>query len=89
MRLPSTLFVILLLVSVCCSVDRAVAQQTPDQGDPASPKQWLSHQMNQPPPPQSDRFKISQDRIDEIQQLYESARKQREQKAKTQTKDAK
>jgi len=89
MRFPSALFVILLLVCVCCSVDRAAAQQTPDQGDSASPKQWLSHQMNQPPPPQSDRFKISQDRIDEIQQLYESARKEREKKAKVQSKDGK
>ncbi len=65
-------------------------QQPPPQSGPGSLNQWLSHQMNQPPPPPtSDRQKVSQDRIDEIQQLYEQARKEAEAKAKKPVPDTK
>ena len=60
------------------------AQQPPQSGGSGAPNQWVSHQMNQPPPPTSERHKISQDRIDELQQLYELARKEQEAKTRKQ-----
>jgi hypothetical protein len=61
------------------------AQQPAQPDGSVSPNQWVSHQMNQPPPPPaSERHKISQERIDELQQLYELAKKEQENKAKKQ-----
>ena len=48
--------------------------------DAPSRDQWVSHQMNQPPPDMSDK-QLSQDRLDELRQLYELARREAEAKA--------
>ena len=38
--------------------------------------QWLSHQMNQPPPGATRISSTSQERLDEIRQLYELAKRE-------------
>ncbi len=38
--------------------------------------QWLSHQMNQPPPGATRITGTSQDRLDDIRQLYELAKRE-------------
>lgn len=52
------------------------AQSTPAQPQQDSGKQWRSHQMYQPPPETSARYKLSQRAVDEITQLYELALKE-------------
>jgi hypothetical protein len=39
------------------------------------PKRWMSHQMNQPPPDSGKRYKISQERLEEIRQMFLEAEK--------------
>ncbi|MEW6138194.1 MAG: hypothetical protein AB1733_08180 [Thermodesulfobacteriota bacterium] len=46
------------------------------------PDQWVSHQMNQPPPELGRGRVPSPERVDEIRQLYELARKEAEARAK-------
>lgn len=41
-----------------------------------SSEQWISHQMNQPPPETRDKYVISQEQIEEIKQLYLQAQKE-------------
>lgn len=60
----------------------AFAQSTPTVKQDST-KQYQSHQMNQPPPTASPRFKMSQRVIDEIAQLYELAKKEVEEKPST------
>jgi hypothetical protein len=51
--------------------------------DRDNPQQWVSHQMNQPPPETGVKNNLSQERIEEIRQLYELAKREAEQRAKT------
>ena len=60
----------------------ADAQGTPTDSRPQS-NQWLSHQMNQPPPDPAKRTILSDEIIEEIRQLYLQAKKELEQKAAT------
>ena len=57
--------------------------------DSRSPDQWVSHQMNQPPPGAGDKRGISKDRLDEIEQLYLQAKKELDAKGDPQPKDKK
>lgn len=68
----------LLLVFSAGSSFNARAQQS-SQDSPAQ-KRWLSHQMNQPAPDFGDR-NLSQERLDELRELYEEARREAEAKA--------
>jgi hypothetical protein len=70
------------------SLSTAQAQDVPPR-DSRSSNQWISHQMNQPPPGTSDRYHISKDRMDEIQQLYLQAKKEMDAKAGPYPKDKK
>ncbi len=72
------LLLLLYLLLVCAPVVECHSQnaQNPQQG-PSD--QWLSHQMNQPPP-NSDKFSMSQESVDEIKQLYMDAKKEVEKK---------
>jgi hypothetical protein len=45
--------------------------------------------MNQPPPGAGDKYSVSHDRLDEIQQLYLQAKKELDAKADTKLKDMK
>ena len=58
-----------------------VSAQVTSQNAPGASDQWISHQMNQPLPGVGDKYSVSQDRIEEIRQLYLQAKKQLEDKA--------
>ena len=74
-------------VFACCvSTAQAQAVQPPDS---RSSDQWVSHQMNQPLPGTGDKYSVSQDRLDDIQQLYLQAKKEMDAKADTKPRDKK
>ena len=77
---------LVVVVFACCvSTAQAQAVQPPDS---RSPDRWVSHQMNQPLGT-GDKYSVSQDRLDEIQQLYLQAKKELDAKAGTKLKDKK
>ncbi|MGO9566937.1 MAG: hypothetical protein ACLP5H_05295 [Desulfomonilaceae bacterium] len=86
--MKSVLLTCLALVMFACCVSTAQAQavQPPDS---RPPDQWVSHQMNQPLPGAGDKYRVSQDRLDEIQQLYLQAKKELDGKTDTKLKDKK
>ncbi len=86
--MKSVLLMSLAVAMFACHVSIAQAQVTQPQ-DSRSSDQWVSHQMNQPPPGAGDKYKVSQDRLDEIQQLYLQAKKDLNAKADTKLKDKK
>lgn len=73
--------VILLIMLTINTVDVPAQTQTaPADARPQS-SQWLSHQMNQPPPDPGTKTILSEEIIEEIRQLYLQAKKELEQKA--------
>ncbi len=70
------LILIIFVTSILVSANPA---QVTSQNPPATSNQWVSHQMNQPPP-NADKHSISQDRIEEIRQLYVQAKQEQEKK---------
>ncbi len=85
MTLP--IFIVLVaLLSTQCNIASA---QTTSQNAPANADQWQSHQMNQPPPGGNDRYSVSQDRLNEIRQLYLQAKQELEKKADKKPSDKK
>lgn len=48
---------------------------------PSPANQWVSHQMNQPPPETDDKYSFSPGLIEEIKDLYQQAKKDYEAKA--------
>ncbi len=78
MKLVLTL--ISLLAAVPIWLVSTVYAQNAQSHDTPSSKQWISHQMNQPPPTGS-KHHISRDRLDEIEQLYFQAKKESDAKA--------
>lgn len=79
MKVFSLVFCLIAVVSLCWSPTRVQAQTAQPRGG-TNPDQWSSHQMNQPPPSQ-DRHNVSQDRLDEIRELYLQAKQEAEKKA--------
>ena len=79
----AALFLVFLATVLCLPLasNRAPAQSTPQPNTPPADNQWLSHQMNQPPPADNAKYSISQERVDEIVQLYQQAKKEQEAKA--------
>lgn len=75
------------LVVLCFAHNPADAQQAQQAGRSSS-DQWTSHQMNQPPPGAGDKD-LSKDRLDDIRELYELARKEAEAKASQKPADKK
>jgi hypothetical protein len=75
-----------IVFALSISTAQAQAVQAPDTG---SSDQWISHQMNQPPPGAGDKYHISKDRLNEIQQLYLQAKKEKDAKADTKLRDKK
>ena len=86
--MKSVLPMSLAVVVFACCVSIAQAQVAQPQ-DSRSSNQWVSHQMNQPPPGAGDKYNVSQDRLNEIQQLYLQAKKDLDAKADTKLKDKK
>jgi len=75
------LLIYLTLVILLFAQWTPVSAQVTSQNPPASSDQWLSHQMNQPPPGNSDKYSASKDRLNEIRQLYLQAKQEQEKKA--------
>ncbi len=57
-----------------------ISAQTPQQPGNPNSTQWMSHQMNQPPPG-PDKGPLSKGLIDDIQDLYDSAKLEAEKKS--------
>ena len=70
--------VLIVLLSAQCNIASA---QVTSQNPPTATDQWVSHQMNQPPPGNSDKYSASKDRLEEIRQLYLQAKQELEKKA--------
>jgi len=81
-------FVFVALTCMATTEDPAYAQ-SPPQANPASSRQWVSHQMNQPPPDPSERYRISDGMLGEIRELYALAQKELEAKGRNKSKDNK
>ena len=79
MKLTLSLCCILGIIILCLTHTLSPAQQAQQAGRDTS-QQWQSHQMNQPPPGSSDKD-LSKDRLEDVRQLYELARKEAEAKA--------
>lgn len=69
-----------LLIICLGSLDQPGHAQAPLKGKSVSPDPGASHQMNQPSPEPPKKFELSQQRIDEIRQLYLEAKKEIEAK---------
>ncbi len=78
----------LVLIIVGCLAAAPLAAQVTSQGAPGPSDQWKSHQMNQPPPA-VDRHTVSPDRLDEIRQLYQQAKKELDDRADKKPQDSK
>lgn len=72
--------VFLILLAVSVAEVPVCAQSAPADARPHS-NQWLSHQMNQPPPDPGKKTILSDEIIEDIRQLYLQAKKELEQKA--------
>ncbi len=82
------LLAVLWVCSPCAFVHAQAASQltpviptAPVVTPPAPADQWVSHQMNQPPPETGEKYALSPGLIDEIKQLYLQAKKDHEAKA--------
>ncbi len=73
MQLFAVLPCAFLLVMGPCAVGAQSSQQT----DTKAPNQFLSHQMHQPPANEEKAPALSQERLEEIRQLYELAKKEK------------
>jgi hypothetical protein len=80
---------LICLVAVVFASSISTAQAPAVQPDSRPSDQWVSHQMNQPLPGAGDKYKVSQDRFDEIEQLYLQAKKEKGAKADAKVKDKK
>ncbi len=79
MKTETTFFFILL---TCASAAlQPVHAQTRPQTSRTNPELWRSHQMNQPAAGASEKNDLSNDRIEEIRQLYLEAQRELESKS--------
>ncbi len=72
----------LIATVALCWIPAPADAQTAQQTGSTNPDQWISHQMNQPPPTQ-DKYSVSQDRLNEIRDLYLQAKQEAEKKTST------
>jgi hypothetical protein len=77
--MKSLILIVFVTLTTFFSACPARAQVT-SQNPPATTDQWVSHQMNQPPPG-TDKYSVSQNRLDEIRQLYLQAKQELEKKS--------
>jgi hypothetical protein len=68
-------------VMLCVSVSK-VRAQSGAPGNSDKPYQWVSHQMNQPPPDLRKGRTRSPESVDDIRRLYELAKKEAEARMK-------
>jgi hypothetical protein len=80
-------FALFLMTGLLASLPLGAYGQQSSQNAPSS-DQWVSHQMNQPAPDFSDRS-LSQERLDDLRELYERAKREAEAKAAKKASDKK
>lgn len=76
MKAKPVCFIILLTLILVTS--QTISAQSRTQTSTTNPDQWRSHQMNQPTPAASEKNDLSNDRLDEIRQLYMEAQRELE-----------
>lgn len=76
MKTKPVCFIILLTLTLVTS--QTIFAQSRPQTSTTNPDQWRSHQMNQPVPAASEKNDLSNDRLEEIRQLYMEAQKELE-----------
>ena len=75
MRITALPILFITLFFLALTHPQSMAQSASNmEKDP--PQRWMSHQMFQPPPPDSERSKISENTIEEIKRLYLEAEKE-------------
>lgn len=65
-----------LLISALPGAPLSASGQAALQARGGNSDQWVSHQMNQPPPDSGNRYQLSDAMIDEIRQLFLQAQKE-------------
>lgn len=76
-RMRLTALPILLIIATCSALTNTQAMaQSASNIEKDTPQRWVSHQMFQPPPRDSERSKISENTIEEIRRLYLEAEKE-------------
>jgi hypothetical protein len=74
-------FCLFLFLGLMLALDcPAVLAEAADVGKKPSSNQWVSHQMNQPPPPSGSRNQLSDDVVEDVRQLYLQAMKEQDAK---------
>ncbi|MEI6135476.1 MAG: hypothetical protein WCP72_10920 [Desulfomonile sp.] len=75
MRIAALPILLIILLFSALPHPQALAQSASNrENDPS--QRWVSHQMFQPPPSDSERSKISENTIEEIKRLYLEAEKE-------------
>ena len=75
MRIAALPILLIRLLFSALPHTQALAQSASNrENDPS--QRWVSHQMFQPPPSDSERSKISENTIEEIKRLYLEAEKE-------------
>lgn len=72
---PCLIAIALLAVTLYLTVSE-VRAQSGAPGDGVKPDQWVSHQMSQPPPELPKDRAPSPDRVNDIRELYELAKRE-------------
>ncbi|MFH0958965.1 MAG: hypothetical protein V1897_09715 [Pseudomonadota bacterium] len=75
MRIAALPILLIIILVSALPLSRAIAQSA-SNAEKDSSQRWLSHQMFQPPPRDSDRSRISESTIEEIRRLYLEAEKE-------------
>ncbi len=89
MRLKVFPVLSLIVLALFATGLKGGAQNTPSNSERSTSQQWLSHQMFQPPPRDSDKQKNSEKVVEEIKRLYMDAEKEIEAKNPPKTKQQK
>ncbi len=75
MRIAALLILFIALFFSALTHPQAIAQSTSNMEKDA-PQRWMSHQMFQPPPDDSEKAKLSDKAVEEIRQLYLEAERE-------------
>ena len=75
MRIAALPILLIIILFSALTHPQSMAQSASNrENDPS--QRWVSHQMFQPPPSDSERSKISENTIEEIKRLYLEAEKE-------------
>lgn len=84
MRIAALPILFITLFFLALTHPQAMAQSASNrENDPS--QRWVSHQMFQPPPPDTERSKLSETTIEEIKRLYLEAEKEIQGKSRSRT----